>query len=155
MDWPNYDPNLWRSLLTQTQPAAAQQALNITASDRDAGAIQIACANAERAGIAEWIDFSCRSVSAIEPSGKGWIVTNPPYGLRVSGSKDLRDLYAQIGKILRAKCPGWHFAILCNSIQLLHNTGLDLDTRLSLNNGGVRVKLARGIVAENADQLQS
>ncbi len=92
------------------------------------------------------IEFSHRAVSAIEPIGRGWIVTNPPYGLRISANKDLRNLYAQFGNVLRAKCPGWHVGVLCSDFRLLNNLGLHLDTSLSLINGGVKVKLARGIV---------
>jgi putative N6-adenine-specific DNA methylase len=106
----------------------------------------MAQANAERAGVADCIEFSCRAISAIEPSGIGWVVTNPPYGVRVSAHKDLRNLYAQFGNILRQKCPGWYFTVLCSDLQLLGNLGLPLETSLSLVNGGLPVKLARGIV---------
>ena len=118
----------------------------ILASDRDAGAIKSAQANAERAGVADMIEFSCRAVSAIEPpSGPGWVVTNPPYGVRVSGGRDLRNLYAQFGNVMRARCPGWHVAMLCDSAQLVHNTGLKFDQAHSipLVNGGLKVKLSQ------------
>jgi len=119
----------------------------LVASDRDAGAIRAAQANAERAGVADCIDFSCRSLSAIEPPlAAGWVVTNPPYGVRVSARSDLRNLYAQIGKVLRSRCPGWNMAILCNSITLLRHTGLTFDRRMDLSNGGLKVKLMIGNV---------
>lgn len=120
----------------------------ISASDRDAGAIEMAYANAERAGVADSINFSCRTVSAIEPSGLGWVVTNPPYGVRVSSNKNLRNLYAQFGNILRKKCHGWHVTVLCSDYQLLGNIGVPFDTSLSLVNGGIPVKLARGTVED-------
>src|SRR5690606_33962484 len=83
----------------------------IQASDRDAGAIEAAVANAERAGVTGDIDFSRRAISAIDPPpGPGWIVTNPPYGARVGERDRLRNLYSQLGKVLRAKCPGWSVA---------------------------------------------
>jgi putative N6-adenine-specific DNA methylase len=148
MDWPSFDLTLWESLLAEGQ---AQQPTNfpmIQASDRDAGAVQMAQANAERAGVAEQIEFTQRAVSAIEPpGGTGWVVTNPPYGLRVSSSHDLRNLYAQLGKVLRLKCPDWQVAILCSEQPLLHATGLKLDTSISWVNGGVQVRLGRGQVA--------
>ncbi len=110
MDWPNFDAAMWSSLpaplLSQTGEGLGVGA-KILASDRDAGAIKSAQANAERAGVADVIEFSCRAVSAIEPPlGPGWVVTNPPYGVRVSGGRDLRNLYAQFGNVLRARCPG-------------------------------------------------
>jgi putative N6-adenine-specific DNA methylase len=146
-DWPGFDPALWQALLSQDKRLNRVAVPHITASDRDAGAVEMAQANAERAGVADCIEFSCRAVSAIEPSGTGWVVTNPPYGVRVSAHKDLRNLYAQFGNILRQKCPGWHLTVLCSDLQLLGNIGLPLETSLSLVNGGLPVKLARGIVA--------
>ena len=91
--------------------------------------------------------FHCRSLSAIEPPlAAGWIVTNPPYGVRVSTHRDLRNLYAQIGKVLRSRCPGWNIAILCNSMTLLRHTGLTFDEGMTLTNGGLKVRLAIGKV---------
>jgi len=152
MDWPNFDAAMWNVLLADSPlPSQTGEGLGvgakILASDRDAGAIKSAQANAERAGVADMIEFSCRAVSAIEPpSGPGWVVTNPPYGVRVSAGKDLRNLYAQFGNVLRAKCPGWHIAVLCDSVQLVHNTGLKFDEARSipLVNGGLKVRLSRG-----------
>jgi 23S rRNA G2445 N2-methylase RlmL len=152
MDWQNFDKELWNEILGEAvrrmeeKTAGRKSSLTIHASDRDAGAIQMALANAGRIGVEQVIEFSCRAVSAIEPFGVGWVVTNPPYGVRVSANKDLRNLYAQFGKVLRSKCPQWRVAILCNDLQLLRNTGLQLDTSLSSMNGGITVRLARGIV---------
>jgi putative N6-adenine-specific DNA methylase len=146
MDWPSYDLSLWESLLEESQQNLRTDLPKIQASDRDAGAIQMAEANAERAGVAEFIEFSCRAVSAIEPQGTGWVVTNPPYGLRVTSAHDLRNLYAQFGKVLRTKCPSWQVAILCSELPLLHATGLELDTSISWVNGGVQVRLGTGVV---------
>jgi 23S rRNA G2445 N2-methylase RlmL len=110
----------------------------------------IARANAERAGVSGAIEFSQRAVSAIAvPAGPGWVVTNPPYGLRVSEGKDLRNLYAQLGNVLRDHCPNWHVAILSSSPVLLGQTGLGLETSFSIVNGGVSVKLGSGIVPAN------
>ena len=150
MDWPDYDLGLWETILKEDvlqrkkQTTERENLLRIFASDRDAGAVQMAQANAGRIGVEQKIDFSCRAVSAIEPLGLGWVVTNPPYGLRVSANQDLRNLYAQFGKVLNSKCPQWQVAILCNDFQLLRSTGLKLDTSLTFVNGGITVRLARG-----------
>jgi putative N6-adenine-specific DNA methylase len=146
MDWPNYDEKLWLSI-KDIPPLSPARSFSIHASDRDAGAIQMSRANAERAGVAESIEFKCQAVSAIDPpSGKGWVVTNPPYGLRVSGGKDLRNLYAQFGNVLRLHCPGWDLSILCSDAALLGQMHMELDTSLALYNGGISVRLGRGSV---------
>lgn len=149
MDWPGYEAAVFRELCSasQEQPTASQERPVILASDRDAGAIRMALGNAERAGVADCIEFSQRAVSAIEPPPRpGWVVTNPPYGRRVSEGKDLRNLYARFGSVLQEKCPGWNLSVLCSDPVLLGQMQLELDTSLALVNGGIKVRLARGNV---------
>jgi putative N6-adenine-specific DNA methylase len=147
MDWPGYEPLRWSALLAEARPHPAAAGLVIQASDRDAGAVRMAGENAERGGVAGAIEFSCRAISAITPpAGPGWIVTNPPYGTRLSGGGDLRDLYARLGQVLRRCCPGWGALILCSDPALLGQTRLGLETGLALRNGGIRVYVGRGRV---------
>jgi putative N6-adenine-specific DNA methylase len=148
MDWPNYDERLWLSIKDQirSSPSSAIQP-SLLASDRDAGAIKMAHENAQRAGVENLIEFKCQAVSSITPpESAGWVVTNPPYGLRISEGKDLRNLYAQFGNVLRMKCPGWQIAVLCNDPVLLGQMHLELDTSIGFENGGIAVRLARGRV---------
>ena len=156
MKWPGFHRVGWEKMVADPpRPLAANRPVTsdaqagplIQASDRDAGAVKIALANAARAGVENSIEFAQQAVSAIQPPpGPGWVVTNPPYGVRVSANKDLRNLYAQLGHVLREYCPGWHVTILCSDRVLLGQTGLQLDTSLSLINGGLRVLVARGEV---------
>lgn len=147
MNWPGFQAEVWNKLLQESLESQIEKTSPIWGSDRDAGAIQIAQANAERAGVSHDIQFTHCAVSAIEPTGVGWVVTNPPYGLRLSANKDLRNLYAQFGKVLHLKCPGWHITILCSDMNLIHQIGIRLDTHLTFINGGVPVRVARGTVA--------
>lgn len=146
MNWPGFDEQIWKAIVAESSHAHSVAPI-IQASDRDAGAVRMAQENAARAGVADAIQFTCQAVSAITPPAvRGWVVTNPPYGLRVSEGSDLRNLYAQLGNVLRAQCPGWQVAVMCNDLALLGHTRIKLDTSLSLINGGVNVKLARGKV---------
>jgi putative N6-adenine-specific DNA methylase len=150
MRWPRYNPRRWEGLVSGIPTPPNAEIPRIQASDRDAGAIKIARVNAARAGVAEMIAFENKAMSAIEPPPiPGWLVTNPPYGIRVSAGNDLRNLYAQLGNVLRARCSGWQVAILCSDLRLLGQTGLRLDTSLSFVNGGVSVKLGRGKVNDS------
>ncbi len=150
MSWPGFDEKRWMTLLAESQAAMRIElppGCQIIASDRDAGAVRMAQENAARAGVAQHIQFTCQAVSAIRPTtAPGWIITNPPYGVRVSSNKDLRNLYAQLGNVLRTQCRSWHVAILCNDQALLAQTRLTLDTSFSLLNGGIKVRLARGLI---------
>jgi putative N6-adenine-specific DNA methylase len=155
MDWPDFDAALWASLLDEADSlaSAAGPPPTIQGSDRDAGAVTAAGENADRAGVAAMIEFAQRAVSSIQPpAGPGWVVTNPPYGVRLGErGGDQRNLYAQFGKTLRRQCPGWRVAFLCSSLQLARATGLPLDPSqtLPLVNGGIRVQLVQAVVPSN------
>ena len=147
MDWPHFDSKFWDKLLADAGKAIVSDIPEIIGSDRDIGAIRAAQANAERAGVAGRIEFSARAISAIDPpSGPGWIITNPPYGVRVSKMNDLRNLYAQFGKVMRAKCPGWQVTMICDRVQFIRSTGLAFDKGIPTMNGGLKVRLIRCLV---------
>lgn len=149
MNWPDYSAPLWQAVLAEAKTQEHQTCPPLLASDRDAGAIEAARANAERAGVAANIEFTRQAVSAITPPpGLGWIITNPPYGMRVRENHDLRNLYASFGQVLRAKCPGWQVGVLIAdaSLQASLNLPFDEGRSVRLTNGGLRVKLARARV---------
>jgi putative N6-adenine-specific DNA methylase len=143
LDWPGADVARWTSLVqhARAQVAGKSQVL-IAASDRDAGAIEAARANAERAGVAGDISFATQSVSAMEPigSGPGLLITNPPYGERIGDSSAIRNLYAQFGNVARAKFGGWQLAMLSPGPTLDSQLGLDLEERFRTTNGGIPVR---------------
>jgi putative N6-adenine-specific DNA methylase len=150
MEWPDFDRALWTRLIDEARarvlPAAPAP---ILASDRDAGAIAAAAANAERAGVAADLAFSRRALSAIEPpEARGWIVTNPPYGVRVGERGALRSLYAQLGNVARRRCPGWVLTFLSADRRLEAQVGIGLDVVLETRNGGIAVRGVRGVVPE-------
>lgn len=147
MTWPDFAPDVWEATLSAAIAAERPDAPPILASDRDAGAIQAAEANAARAGVADDIAFTCRAVSAIAPPPEpGWIVTNPPYGVRVSENKDLRNLYAQFGNVLRTHCRGWRVIFLCSDLALVRQTRLSAEPSRVWTNGGLRVRVVQGVV---------
>jgi putative N6-adenine-specific DNA methylase len=147
MSWPNFEEKTWTHLLKSVNPRPPNDLTLIQASDRDAGAITMARANAARAGVSDYIQFECQSISAISPpSVPGWLITNPPYGLRIHSNKDIRNLYAQFGKVLRTNCTNWRTAVLCSDPALLSQTGLKFTSKIHFSNGGINVSLGECVV---------
>ena len=144
MSWPTFDEGLWNEMLVKARGSVTNSIERIRGSDRDAGAVQAAARNAERAGVADTIQFSTQAVSGsiaeVEDveKGTGWILTNPPYGVRMGESDDLRNLYARLGTELRAK-QGWRAGILTTDAALIRQTRLPLVPRFSTRNGGIPV----------------
>jgi putative N6-adenine-specific DNA methylase len=147
-EWPEFDPAVWARMVGESREQQLPRApAPIKASDRDAGAIEAAQANAERAGVSGDVELDRRPISAIEPpSGYGWVVVNPPYGVRVAEAGAVRDLYAALGNVLRARFQGWRLALLSPSGALEQHVGLALQERLSTVNGGIPVRLVTGEV---------
>ncbi|GAB0174253.1 MAG: class I SAM-dependent RNA methyltransferase [Candidatus Altimarinota bacterium] len=70
----------------------------ISASDLDKNMIDIAKRNAERAGVAGDINFSCTEY--LTTNNNHTIVTNPPYGKRLE-SESLHEIYTKLIKEIR------------------------------------------------------
>ena len=144
MTWPRFDQAAWNKLIAEANESILPQAPSIIrGSDRDAGAIEASRSNAERAGVLEQIEFKPQAVSAIEPIDHAYIISNLPYGERVSANKDLRNLYAQFGKVLRQKFAGDHVAILAGDEQLEKNIGVKFGEAIRINNGGINVRFVQ------------
>jgi len=148
MRWPGFDESLWQRLVRQARERVLSSGpVPILGSDRDAGAVAASVANAERAGVAGDVEWRRAAISAMAPPvGRGWIVTNPPYGVRVGERRHLRDLYAQLGNVARRCCPGWEVAFLAAQPELERQTGLERAVRFTTENGGIRVRLVQGRV---------
>jgi putative N6-adenine-specific DNA methylase len=146
--WPAFEAGRWRRLLDEaTERILPAAPAPILGSDRDEGAVAAAHANAERAGVVSDVVFRRAAISAIEPPElPGWLVTNPPYGVRVGERVKLRNLFAQLGNVARRRCPGWRVAFVSAHKELERQTGISLEARLETLNGGIRVRLVQGTV---------
>ncbi|MGH7625827.1 MAG: THUMP domain-containing class I SAM-dependent RNA methyltransferase [Gemmatimonadaceae bacterium] len=145
VQWPGADTRAWQALLDRAHGAALPRSrAPILASDRDAGAVEAARANAERAGVAGDIEFSRRALSAVTPpDAPGWLVTNPPYGKRIGDAPALRDLYATLGRVARRGWPGSTLVVLSADRVLERQLGLECAPLLRTRNGGIAVRVMR------------
>jgi len=148
--WPGFDAALWERVVKRARAAVRPAApIAIHASDRDPGAIEAALANAARAGVAGDIHCAVRPLSAAEvPEGPGWLVTNPPYGVRVGEEKPLRNLYAALGRLAREQLAGWTMVLLSADRRLEAQTGVPLGEVLRTRNGGLAVRVVVGQVED-------
>ena len=144
-NWPSYDETLWGSIKDKRLKLRHSAEIGaILASDRDDGVIKSAESNAARAGVTNDIQFESKPISAIEPpKAPGWIVTNPPYGVRVGDRGALRNLYAQIGKVVRKKAKGYAVGLLTSDSMLESQLRLELEEVFRTRNGGIPVRFMK------------
>lgn len=78
-------------------------ALRIYGYDIDARAIKLSYEHAERAGVKNLVHFEKRDMRDVTSRyAHGIIITNPPYGERLSGGEELKNLYRDFGKMFRS-----------------------------------------------------
>jgi putative N6-adenine-specific DNA methylase len=152
MLWPEYDGALWATVYARARAGERFQGeipgITIVAADRDGGGTQAARDNAERAGVGGDIDIRTQAISDLEaPASSGWLVTNPPWGVRLGDEAKLRDLYARFGQVARRRLPGWQVRVLAPEASRLGQISqLPLAPAIRTANGGIPVAILFGSV---------
>lgn len=151
--WPDFDAALWKHVRSDADRRASEVATPvIVGSDRSAAALRASRENAERAGVVERLrleKIDALHVNAEQPVG--WIVSNPPYGVRLGDRGETKRLLSKFGQRLRDAFAGWHVAILApaGTSRVL---GFPMEQRLETTNGGLRVQLLTGVVPAAANR---
>lgn len=140
----SFDPEAWqlmREVKSRRVPAA-----RFYGSDRDAGAIAMSIANAERAGVADCTEFRQATISEIAPpeGPPGLVIVNPPYGSRIGDKTKLAALYSALGQTLTSRFAGWRVGLIASDPAMARATRLPfLPTDAPVPHGGLRVTLFR------------
>lgn len=137
-----FDASAWQRMRA-VRPATTP-AIRFYGSDRDAGAIAMSRANAERAGVSTLTEFSQKPVSDIVPpeGPPGLVIVNPPYGARIGDKKPLYALYGALGKTLQARFAGWRVGVITTDASLARATGLPFaPPGPPASHGGLKVRL--------------
>ncbi len=139
-----FDAAAWQAM--RDAHSVATPGVRFYGSDKDAGAIRMSRANAERAGVAGITEFQERAIEDIAPpeGPPGLVIINPPYGDRIGAKAQLRSLYRTLGHTLLTRFSGWRVGLITNEVTLAKATGLPfaLDAEPVLH-GGLRVTLFR------------
>ncbi len=138
----NFDAEAWQRLRDGAR--SATPSIRFFGSDRDAGAIEMSRANAERAGVAELTEFRQHAISAlVAPAGPpGLVIVNPPYGTRIGEKARLQSLYRSLGQTLRERFAGWRVGLITSEASLAKACGLPFKPPgPPVSHGGLRVTL--------------
>lgn len=77
--------------------------LRISGFDIDGRAIKLANEHAKNAGVKDYIHFETKDMRNISSRyAHGIMVANPPYGERLSGGSELKELYRDFGKMFKS-----------------------------------------------------
>ena len=97
--------------------------------------VAIARANAKLAGVEGMIHFQQRDIAALShPKKYGFLITNPPYGERLSEKEQLPALYQTIGERFRA-LDSWSMYLITSYEDAEKAIGRKADKNRKIYNG--------------------
>jgi putative N6-adenine-specific DNA methylase len=136
--WPIVPASLWHEAREEAFDLLRDDVpLNISGSDIDPGAIEVAQAAAKSAGLAKELRFSVAPVAEVRPEGDyGCIITNPPYGERLGDEQEVELALRQLGAITKP-LPTWSVFILNPNTHLEHFIGRPANKKRKLFNGRI------------------
>jgi putative N6-adenine-specific DNA methylase len=142
LEWPSHDGAAFEREVERAHDAVlASSPVPLLASDRNAGAIHAATANAERAGVANDVAFDVRDLgSVVPPAAPGWLATNPPYGVRVGGCVESREVAVRLARLARTSFARWVIVALSSDTGLARRLP-GSEEALRTRNGGIPVRL--------------
>ena len=111
---------------------------DIQGYDMDGEVIKAARENAKRAGVDGLIHFQQRPVSALShPKKYGFLITNPPYGERLSEKEALPLLYRELGERF-ASLDSWSAYIITSYDDVERDMGRKADKNRKIYNGMIK-----------------
>jgi putative N6-adenine-specific DNA methylase len=111
--WPAIDENYWsEARLAARDAILPHHKLQIFGYDIDEKSIAACKINAANAGVGDVILFERKDIKDLWIDKKyGIVISNPPYGIRMSEFKEINEIYIAIHKAFRKK-RGWSLYIL-------------------------------------------
>ena len=134
--WKDFDQELFDTVYNDDSNERPFN-FKIYGSDISARAIKIAEQNIKSAGLGKYIELQVKGVKELEaPEGESLIVTNPPYGERIT-SPDIFDVYTSLGTTMKHRFAGSTFWVISSHEECLDKIGMKPSTRISLLNGAL------------------
>lgn len=140
--WSWIPAKLWMEEGDRAMDLEYHGSYDIWGGDIDPQAVELARANAAKAGVEDMIRFSVADATRFAPSEpEGRVVTNPPYGERIMEKREAEGLYAAFGKAWRGVPAGWSLYLMSSHTEFERTFGKTADKKRKLYNGMLRCDL--------------
>ncbi|MGN1419041.1 MAG: class I SAM-dependent RNA methyltransferase, partial [Acutalibacteraceae bacterium] len=140
--WDKIDESVWNEERERAKSLELTESRFVAyGSDIDEATLEIAKANAQRAGVAQFITFEKRDIKNFQPkTERGTLICNPPYGERLLDLKEAERLYKIMGEKFTRQ-HGWSYYIISPSEDFEEFYGRKADKRRKLYNGMIKCQL--------------
>ena len=145
--WRDFDAELFDRLYNDDSNEREFE-YKIYGADISPKAVEIAQKNIRSAGVGRMIELETKPLSAWEEAPEnGILITNPPYGERIS-SEDMDGLYELIGQKLKNVFKGYHAWIIGYREEYFHRIGLAASMKMPILNGSLECQLREYVIFE-------
>ena len=145
--WKDFDPDLFDEIYNDDSQER-EFTHKIYGYDINRRAVAIAQENVKAAGVSSFVEVSQQDIRDMEqPQQPAIIVTNPPYGERIT-SEDILGLYGDIGRTLKHAFVGNDAWILSYHEECFSKIGFRPSTRIILYNGALECEFRKYQVFE-------
>lgn len=143
MSWPDFDPVRFAALRAEAEAAILPAAgLQVSGADCSARWIESARANVAAAGFADVIRLEVRDVAEMSLEPGSWVVTNPPYGVRVGSERTYMSVWQSFRNRVQ-EYPGTQVAVLAAEEGFERVFRLRPFKRNHMNNGSIPCMLVQ------------
>ncbi|MEF3694343.1 MAG: THUMP domain-containing protein [Candidatus Cloacimonadota bacterium] len=141
---PDFDSQLWEDVRKRADRAIRPLPEGlIRGSDISAANLEIATGNLSRLPYGGEILLKTADFNKLKAYNGLFIVTNPPYGIRIGEGGTIATLYNELGTWLRSQCTGSTAVILCGSSELASELKLRHRWLKNLKNGDLDTVLGK------------
>jgi 23S rRNA (guanine2445-N2)-methyltransferase / 23S rRNA (guanine2069-N7)-methyltransferase len=151
--WRGHDASTWDALVDEGREqvrAALKRTVAVYGADADPRVLAAARANAQRVGMPLKLAHRRLMDCAPPPGEAGLVVTNPPYGERLSSPAAAARLHRDLGDVLRRRFLGWEAWVITGGPKLAKAIGLRADARHVLHNGPIECRYLQYRISDRA-----
>lgn len=156
--WAGHDEALWQSLIEQSKTVIVTPTTTFIANDIDKRVLNFAKQNADIAGVFNQIKFintDATKTHLESDISTGYIVSNPPYGERLSELTQLLPIFQQWGTHLKECFKGWQVSLLTANRDILRQLKLVANKEYKLMNGKLDCQLVNYILDDKNCEVKN
>lgn len=137
--WPQVPAETWRQAREEAQDVIiSHQPLGIMGFDIDSAVLELARFHAKKAGLNNVISFQQNDVRNLRSKyNYGYVISNPPYGERLSALTEVEKLYRSMGNVFKS-LDTWSFYIICPHPRFESFFNRKADKKRKLYNGRIQ-----------------
>ena len=136
-NWKNFDKKLWEKVWLEAKAGTVKPKTTLKGSDISPKVIHFAKDHINNARVDNMVYLSAGHFDSKKvPEGKGFVITNPPYGERM-GAADIEQLYKAFGDDLKQRYKGYNAWVISSIENFNRFIGLRPSKKINLFNGGL------------------